>query len=105
MATIELAGQFIEVDERGFLQRPEQWNEEIAKALARQEGVEELTEEHWRVIKYLREYYAQNGICPPVRRLVKEVGLTLKRIWELFPNGPAQSACKWAGIPKPTGCV
>jgi len=105
MPWLELEGQTVEVDERGFLQDPSKWNEGIAKAFAKMEGVKELTEDHWKVIYYLRSYYLANGICPPIRRLVKEVGLSLKRIWELFPNGPAQSACKWAGIPKPTGCV
>lgn len=105
MPKLELGGSLYEVDKYGFLQEPERWSEEVARAYAKLEGVEELTEEHWRVINYLREYYAKNGICPMVKKMLKETGLTLKRVWELFPQGPAQSACKWAGIPRPTGCV
>lgn len=104
MPWLKFEGLTIEVDERGFLKDPLKWNEEIAKAFAKMEGVNQLTEDHWKVIYYLREYYLSHGICPPIKSLVKEVGFSLKRIWELFPNGPAKSACKWAGIPKPTGC-
>ena len=105
MAQMELAGNTYEVDDNGFLQEPEKWNEDIAKAYAEKEGVTELTEEHWRVINYLREYYLQYGICPMVRKLKKRTGTSLKQLWELFPKGPAKSACKWAGVPRPTGCV
>ena len=105
MPQLELDGNLYEVDENGFLQEPEKWNENIAKAFAEREGVNELTEEHWKVINYLRDYYHKNSICPMVRRLTKETGLNLRRMYDLFPQGPANSACKWAGIPKPTGCV
>lgn len=105
MATIELGGQQYVVDEDGFLQEPEKWNETVAAALAQKEGVETLTDEHWKVMNYLRNYYLENGIAPMVRKLTKETGVNLKQIYELFPQGPANSACKWAGLPKPTGCV
>lgn len=105
MAQVELAGDMYEVDENGFLQEPGRWNESVAEALAAIEGVTELSDEHWKVINYLRSYYLENDICPMVRKLRREMGLSLSRIYELFPNGPANSACKWAGIPKPTGCV
>jgi dissimilatory sulfite reductase related protein len=105
MAQIELAGKMYQVDEHGFLQETDKWNKEIARAFAMKEGVNELTENHWKVIDYLRSYYLANGMCPMVRRLVKESGLTLKQLYDLFPEGPANSACKWAGIPKPTGCA
>jgi tRNA 2-thiouridine synthesizing protein E len=105
MPRIELHGTECEVDEDGFLQEPDKWSEDIALALAEQEGVTELTEQHWKVIKYLRNYYVDNGIAPMIRRLTKETKINLKQIYELFPQGPANSACKWAGLPKPTGCV
>ena len=66
---------------------------------------DELTEDHWKALNYLRSYYLENGICPMIRRLVKETGFTLKKLYDLFPYGPANSACKWAGVPKATGCV
>ncbi len=95
----------IDVDEDGFMQEPELWNEGIAKALATTEAVNDLTEEHWKVVNYLREYYLKFGIAPMIRKLCKETGFPLKRIYELFPSGPAKGACKVAGLAKPTGCV
>ena len=105
MAVITLAGKEFEVDEDGFIQDPALWNEGIAKALAEQEGIQELGEEHWKVIRFLRDYYLKFGVAPMIRKLTKETGLPLKRIYELFPTGPAKGACKLAGLPKPTGCV
>jgi tRNA 2-thiouridine synthesizing protein E len=95
----------INVDEDGFMENPEEWNEDIAKALASTEDVTDLTEEHWKVINYLRDYFKQYGIAPMIRKLCKETGFPLKRIYELFPSGPAKGACKVAGLAKPTGCV
>jgi tRNA 2-thiouridine synthesizing protein E len=95
----------IEVDEDGFITDPDMWNDDVAAALATTEGVEELTEEHWKVMKYLRDYYLKFGVAPMIRKLCKETGFPLKKIYELFPSGPAKGACKLAGLPKPTGCV
>ena len=95
----------IQVDEDGFMEEPEKWDEKIAFALASTEGVNELTEEHWKLINYLRDYYQQYGIAPMIRKLCKETGFPLKKIYDLFPSGPAKGACKLAGLPKPTGCV
>jgi TusE/DsrC/DsvC family sulfur relay protein len=95
----------IEVDEDGFMEEPENWNEAIAKALATTEGVDELTEDHWKLVNYLRDYYLKFGIAPMIRKLCKETGFPLKKVYELFPSGPAKGACKVAGLSKPTGCV
>jgi TusE/DsrC/DsvC family sulfur relay protein len=95
----------IEVDEDGFIQKPEEWNEEVAKALASTEDVQVMSENHWKIIYYLREYYKKYGIAPMIRKLCKETGFSLKEIYELFPSGPAKGACKVAGLTKPTGCV
>ena len=95
----------IEVDEDGFMAQPENWNETVAAALASTEGVEDLTEEHWKVIHVLQDYYQKHGIAPMVRILTKVTGYKLKYIYELFPSGPGKGACKMAGLPKPTGCV
>ena len=105
MPTFEKGNVKIEVDEDGFMEQPEIWNEEIAQALAGTEGVEDLTEEHWKVVNYLRDYYQKYGIAPMIRKLCKETGFPLKKIYELFPSGPAKGACKVAGLAKPTGCV
>ncbi len=105
MPTIELNGNSYLVDEDGFLENPEVWNEKVALDFATTEGVPELTESHWKVINYLRNYYLQYGIAPMIRKLCKETGFKLNEIYALFPSGPAKGACKLAGLPKPTGCV
>jgi len=105
MATFTYEDIAIEVDEDGFMQEPEKWNEDVAGALATTEGVGNLTDDHWKVVNYLREYYLQFGVAPMIRKLCKQTGFQLKEIYELFPSGPAKGACKVAGLPKPTGCV
>ncbi|MBW2144040.1 MAG: TusE/DsrC/DsvC family sulfur relay protein, partial [Deltaproteobacteria bacterium] len=69
------------------------------------EGIEEMTDEHKKVIDVLQDYYKKNGIAPMVRILSKVTKFKLKYIYELFPSGPGKGACKMAGLPKPTGCV
>ena len=103
--TITIEGKDYDIDEDGFIQDPSVWSEIVAKGLAKTEGVEELTEDHWKIVNYLREYYLQYNIAPMIRKLCKETGFKLKEIYDLFPSGPAKGACKVAGLPKPTGCV
>ena len=105
MPKVTLKGREFDVDEDGFLEDPTIWNEEVAACFAETEGITELTEDHWKVINYLNSYYKQYGIAPMVRKLCKDTGFDLKKIYELFPSGPAKGACKLAGLPKPTGCV
>jgi len=105
MATFEIDGRMYEVDADGFLTNPQVWNEEVARDFATTENLANLTEAHWKVIRYIRNYYLQFGIAPMIRKLCKETGFQLKQIYELFPSGPAKGACKLAGLPKPTGCV
>jgi tRNA 2-thiouridine synthesizing protein E len=102
---VQVKGREIELDEDGFLVNPEDWCEEMVAHFASAEDVKELTENHWKVIRYLRDYYKKFGVAPMVRKLCKDTGFTLKEIYELFPSGPAKGACKLAGLPKPTGCV
>jgi tRNA 2-thiouridine synthesizing protein E len=105
MAKAKLGGQEIEIDEDGFIQEPDKWNKEVAEDLAKTENAYPMNEEAWRLVNYLRDYYIKYEIAPPVRMLTKQTKLDLKRIYELFPGGPAKGACKIAGLPKPTGCV
>jgi tRNA 2-thiouridine synthesizing protein E len=105
MPIFECAGRTYEVDEDGFLQEPERWDAEVAKDFMTTEAIEELTDGHWKVIHYIRNYYVQFGIAPMIRKLCKETGFVLREIYHLFPSGPAKGACKLAGLPKPTGCV
>jgi TusE/DsrC/DsvC family sulfur relay protein len=105
MPVFQVGSINLDIDEDGFIQEPDKWNEEVAKALAQTEGVDEMTEEHWKVVNYLRDYYLEFGIAPMIRKLCKSTGFKLKEIYDLFPSGPAKGACKVAGLPKPTGCV
>lgn len=105
MPTIEVNGKSVELDEDGFIVNLDEWSEDVAMYLAKEEGVEELTEDHWKLINYLKQYFAEYGIAPMVRKMTKESGFSLKEIYDLFPSGPAKGACKVAGLPKPTGCV
>ena len=105
MPTVELGGKQMDVDEDGFIQLPDEWTKEAAESLAKTEGVDAMGDDHWKLVEYIRDYYAKFGIAPMVRKLCKETGFKLKYIYELFPSGPAKGACKVAGLPKPTGCV
>jgi dissimilatory sulfite reductase related protein len=106
MPTIELAGKTYELDEDGFLLELEKWNKEFAQAYANREGIEgPLTDDHWKVIHYLRNYYQLYNVAPMIRKLCKDNGIDMKKLNELFPTGPAKGACKLAGLAKPTGCV
>lgn len=105
MPDFQVGDHSIEVDEDGFIQEPDKWDEEVAKALAVSEGVEDMTDEHWHLVNYLRDYYLKFGVAPMIRKLCKETGFKLNKVYELFPSGPAKGACKVAGLPKPTGCV
>jgi TusE/DsrC/DsvC family sulfur relay protein len=105
MAMRDFGGVQLEVDEDGFIQDPQNWSETVAAVLAGDEEVESLTEDHWKVVHYIREYYMKFGIAPMVRKLCRDTGYDLTTIYQLFPSGPAKGACKIAGLPKPTGCV
>ena len=106
MPTIEFAGRTLEVNEEGFLLHPEEWDDGLAEHMARvEEGLDQLTEEHWSVIRFIRGHYEEKQGAPMVRAVCKATGLPLKRVYELFPSGPAKGACKLAGLPKPDGCV
>jgi tRNA 2-thiouridine synthesizing protein E len=108
---VEVAGKSFEVDEEGYLVNLADWDENVAAYLAQEEKVE-MTQSHWEVVNFLREYYSEYQIAPAIRVLTKAVAKKLgpdkgnnKYLYELFPYGPAKQACKIAGLPKPTGCI
>jgi TusE/DsrC/DsvC family sulfur relay protein len=105
MPNFQVGDTALEVDEDGFIQDPDLWNKDVAVALSKTEGVEEMGDDHWKLVNYLREYYLEYGVAPMIRKLCKATGFKLKKVYELFPSGPAKGACKVAGLPKPTGCV
>ena len=105
MQTRTYMGTVVSVDDQGFFTDPTQWREAMAPEIARQEGVADLTERHWQVIKFMRHEYDEKGTGPTVRVLGKTSGVPIKELYELFPRGPAKLAAKIAGIPKPRGCI
>ena len=111
MSTLDVNGKAVEVDEEGYLVNLGDWTEDVANFIAKQEGLD-MSENHWEVVNFLRKYYEEYQIAPAVRVLTKAIGKKLgpdkgnsKYLYELFPYGPAKQACKYAGLPKPTGCV
>ena len=111
MATMDIGGKAVELDDDGYLVNLEEWTKEAATALAKDDDME-LTEAHWEVINFLRDYYEKYQIAPMIKILVKEIGKVMgpekgntKYLYELYPAGPAKQACRYAGLPKPTGCV
>ncbi len=105
MATRDLAGIKIEVDENGFLSDHTLWTKEIAAAFAKEQGIDHLTDRHYIVIEFMRKEFETNGTGPSIRKLNKQSGVSTKELYELFPGGPAKKAALIAGIPKPQGCV
>jgi tRNA 2-thiouridine synthesizing protein E len=113
MAELDYNGKKIQTDDEGYLQNLGDWDKGLAEALAKTENVE-LTEKHWKLIEWIRNYFQQFQVAPAIKSLTKEV-MTLenlpdkkeanKFIYELFPEGPAKQLAKIAGLPKPTGCV
>jgi tRNA 2-thiouridine synthesizing protein E len=111
MPHLEFEGAQYEVDEDGYLVDWQVWKEGMAGVMAAGDGLT-LTSEHWDIIKFLREYFMKFQIAPMIKILVKEIGKAMgpekgntKYLYELFPAGPAKQACRYAGLPKPTGCV
>jgi len=111
MPTIDVDGKSYEVDEEGYLMDWQEWSEGVAGVMAKEDGLD-LTEEHWNVIRFLRDYFDKYQIAPMIKILTKELAKTYgkekgntKYLYELYPAGPAKQACRYAGLPKPTGCV
>jgi TusE/DsrC/DsvC family sulfur relay protein len=105
MTEATLTGTTVEVDAEGFLVDPAQWTEELAAAIARENGIPELTPRHWQVVNYMRTTYLDTGQAPSIRSLGKQSGVPIKELYALFPKGPAKLAAKIGGIPKPRGCI
>ena len=105
MGTATYAGETVNVNDEGFFEDPAQWREEMAPEIAREAGINELGELHWQVIKFMRAEFEEKGSGPSVRVLGKTSGVSIKELYQLFPKGPAKTAARIAGIPKPRGCI
>lgn len=105
MPTATFAGVDVPVDDEGFFTEPDRWTAPMAEQIARESGIAQLTDRHWTVIHCMRSEYAATGSGPTVRMLGKTSGVSVKELYQLFPKGPAKTAARIAGIPKPHGCI
>ena len=95
----------ITVNEEGFMTNPNEWTKEIAEVIAKQEGIETLTTDHWKIIDFCRETGLASGSAPTLRQITTGTGLSTKELFALFPKGPAKKVAKISGLGKPEGCV
>jgi tRNA 2-thiouridine synthesizing protein E len=105
MSTKEFAGKTVQVNDEGFMTDPNEWDKDIAVAIASEEGIDELTEDHWTVINYCREVGLDEGSAPTLRNITQGAGVSTKQLFGLFPKGPAKKVAKISGLGKPEGCV
>lgn len=105
MATRDIAGKTVQVNDEGFLTNPAEWTPEIAAVIASEEGVPELTPAHWKVIDFSREAAKGSGKSPTLRQITSGSGVSTKELFALFPKGPAKKVARISGLGKPEGCV
>ena len=95
----------VSMDAEGFMTDPNEWNKDIAAVLAKDEGIDPLTDRHWAVIEFVRNEYESTGKPPSLRTITKKSGVPTKEVYELFPKGPAKKVSRIAGLGKPKGCI
>lgn len=105
MTTKELAGTTVDVDAEGFLTDHTIWNLDLATAIAKEEGIDPLTDRHIDVLNFMRKEFEENGTAPSIRKMNKLNIVPTKELYALFPGGPAKKAAKIAGLGKPQGCI
>jgi tRNA 2-thiouridine synthesizing protein E len=95
----------VQVNDEGYMTNPSEWTKDIAGELAKEEGIPELTDGHWKIIDFCRSTAASNGAAPTLRQITAGTGVTTKELFALYPKGPAKKVAKIAGLGKPEGCV
>ena len=105
MSTATIAGQSVSVNDEGFMTEYDEWNEDLGRELASMIGIDEMTDDHWAAIRFLRSDYVEQGETPTLRRVTKVGGIPTKQLFVLFPKKPAKKMAYVAGLPKPKGCV
>ena len=105
MPTATIVGHEVHLNEEGFMTDPKEWTEEIAAFLAKQIGIDPLTDEHVKVIRFLRTDFGELGETATLRRVSTVAGIGTKDLYTLFPGKPARKMAYVAGLPKPKGCV
>jgi len=105
MATREIAGTTIQVNDEGYMTNPAEWSKEIAVEIAKEENIGELTAAHWQVIDFCRQSAVSSGKAPTLRTITNGTGISTKEMFTLFPKGPAKKVARISGLGKPEGCV
>jgi tRNA 2-thiouridine synthesizing protein E len=109
MPTTILEGTTVDVSDEGFFTRPEAWTEGMAPEIAAREGIDQLTEQHWQIIKFMRERYLNKERPPTIRLLSKHFDISIWQLYRMFPKSPIKLAAKIGGVPEPRshlgGCV
>jgi tRNA 2-thiouridine synthesizing protein E len=105
MATRTICGKTVQVNDEGFMTNPAEWDKDIAVEIAKEEGIAELTPNHWKVIDFSRVEGAKSGKAPTIRQITTGTGLTTKELFSLYPKGPAKKVARISGLGKPEGCV
>jgi tRNA 2-thiouridine synthesizing protein E len=103
MSEVTYAGTTVELDDQGYLKNLDQWSQEVAMSIAKEEGIE-LEEKHWQVLDYLQDQYKKE-IPITIRKVGKSGVVEIKEFYQLFPDGPLKKASRIAGIPKPVSCI
>ena len=105
MSTRDIAGKTVQVNDEGFMTNPAEWTREIAVELAKEEGIPDLSPDHWKVIEFSRSDASASGKSPTLRRISTGAGVSTKDLFALFPKGPAKKVARISGLGKPEGCV
>lgn len=104
MTLATIANRSIHVDDEGFMTVFDEWDEDLGRQLASNIGIE-MTDNHWKAIRFLREDFAAEGETATLRRVTQQAGIPTKELFTLFPKKPAKKMAYVAGLPKPAGCV
>ena len=105
MATREIAGKTVQVNDEGYMTSPNEWDKDIAVAIAKEEGIAELMPEHWKIIEFCRQSAVNSGKAPTLRQITTGSDVSTKDLFALFPKGPAKKVARISGLGKPEGCV
>ena len=104
MSLATIAGHEVHVDDEGFMTEYDEWSEDLGGILASNIGIE-MTDDHWKAVRFLREDFKVEGVTPTLRRVTNTGGIPTKQLFQLFPKKPAKKMAYIAGLPKPAGCV
>lgn len=99
-----IAGRKVRFDSEGFFEDFDDWSKDVFEVLAYEEGITVATDQHWQVVRALRDFYAYNGRSPLNKELRKSTGISLMELESLFPGGIKNGARRLAGLPNPKTC-